>query len=145
MSSIRTNLRRAILASAFLLGLIVPCRADESILKSRVFSPVPVAQRSESGNADAIRQIRLDGDWDVADTGKDTVGESLAEAGELTWTPLKMPGSIQNALFEAGKIENPLGGRQQQASPVDLVARLVSPQALLDSWGMEEPTDSTAV
>lgn len=115
MPTPRTNLALAILALAPFLGLICPCGAAEpaapspavEIVQSRVFSPVPVSPRSESGSPDEIRQIRLDGNWEVADTGKDTVGESLAEAGELTWTPLKVPGSIQNALFEAGKIENP--------------------------------------
>ncbi|MFI5385151.1 MAG: glycosyl hydrolase 2 galactose-binding domain-containing protein [Fimbriimonadales bacterium] len=69
----------------------------ESIAKSRVYTTVPVSRRSN--------EINLNGTWELAEATGPTV--DLDNERGLDWTPVQMPNSIQNALFQAGRVPNP--------------------------------------
>ncbi len=77
----------------------------ERIATTRVYSTIPVAERTQTGPASAVRQFRLDGDWELAEARKPF--SDPAETADFEWIHVTMPNSIQYALFEAGKIDNP--------------------------------------
>jgi len=79
--------------------------AVEQVGKMRVYSTVPVSERKRAGSASAIRQFDLDGEWEMAEATKPFADP--ADAAGFDWMKVRMPNSIQAALFEAGKIENP--------------------------------------
>ncbi len=73
--------------------------------RSRSYSVIPVAERSENPDA-AGNQIKLDGDWELAEAAP---GQSL-DLGSVEpekWITVKMPNTIQYSLFQAGKTSNP--------------------------------------
>lgn len=70
---------------------------------SRVYTSIPVANRRGSG------ELRLDGDWELAQTGSAfSVTPSTPADGE--WATVAMPNTIQYALYLAGKTPNPWWG-----------------------------------
>lgn len=70
---------------------------------TRAYSTIPVSIRDSRPSA--YGQLTLDGSWELAEATSPIVDR--ADATDLDWTPVTMPNSIQNALFESGKIENP--------------------------------------
>lgn len=79
--------------------------AVQQLARTRVYTMLPVAARRESGSPRDVRQFRLDGQWELAEATQSTADPD--DAVSLAWIPVRMPNSIQNALFEAGRIENP--------------------------------------
>lgn len=73
--------------------------AIDQIEKYKVYTVVPVSER------DSACQIRLDGEWELAEAKQPTIDAD--ETAAFEWTRVAMPASIQYALFRAGKIENP--------------------------------------
>lgn len=67
---------------------------------SRVYDVVPVAHR------DGGSEIALDGEWDLAEAQREMRSDKLDLLG-LTWKPVKMPNTIQHALFQADAAPNP--------------------------------------
>lgn len=74
--------------------------------KSRVYDLIPAAPRAEGEPPGAGRQITLSGEWELAEAAGDP-SASVEEATGARWTAVPMPGTIQYALFRAGKIDNP--------------------------------------
>ncbi len=70
-----------------------------TVAGSPVFSLIPVAAREQG-------QISLDGEWELAQAPDDPAGAPGAVQG-LAWTPVHMPNTVQHALFQAGKLDNP--------------------------------------
>lgn len=76
-------------------------KAERSRLASqtRVYSTLPIASRSEGS------EILLDGAWELAEA-KGGFSPVVDDAG-ADWVGVDMPNTVQYALFESGKIENP--------------------------------------
>lgn len=72
------------------------------VVSSRVYDVLPVAPR---GN----REISLDGQWDLAQAPQALTAETGDISG-LRWKPVRMPATIQYALFQAKAIEDPWYG-----------------------------------
>jgi beta-mannosidase len=73
--------------------------SSNSVINSRVYDVLPVATRGDE-------ELSLDGQWDIAQAS----GDFDPKAGNLQglqWKQVRMPGTIQYALFQAGDIENP--------------------------------------
>jgi len=82
------------------------CKASSGtdlLATSRVSDVVPVAYR------EGASQLVLDGDWDLAEAEGEIHSDQPDWAG-LAWKPVKMPNTIQYALFEAGAAVNPWHG-----------------------------------
>ncbi len=82
------------------------------LIKTRVYDLVPVAARAEVGDAQAAgrvaQQITLtgQGDWELAAAATD-LSPSPGDLSGLPWTRVKLPNTVQHALFQAGKVPNP--------------------------------------
>ena len=84
----------------------------EDWIKSCVYDLVPVAVRTEVGDPNAggsiDRQITLTGqaEWELAAAGSD-LSLTPDHLSERDWTRVKLPNTVQHALFQAGKTSNP--------------------------------------
>ena len=67
---------------------------------SRVYDVVPVAYRQPGA------EITFDGEWDLAEAKREMRSDKL-DVGGLTWRRVRMPNTIQHALFEVGAVPNP--------------------------------------
>jgi len=66
---------------------------------ARVYELVPVSLRAKG-------ELSLDGEWELAEAKSD-VSTELDDLQGLEWTRIRIPNTIQHALFLAGKIANP--------------------------------------
>lgn len=72
------------------------------VSRMRVYDSTPVAARSEkSGN-----EMSLNGDWEVAQAPNGSAFEAV-DSSLLEWKRVKLPNTIQYALFQSGFIDNP--------------------------------------
>jgi len=80
--------------------------------KSCVYELTPVAPRTELGDPNAGgsvgRQITLTGqaEWELAAARSDLT-LTPGDMSKLEWTRVKLPNTVQHALFQAGKTSNP--------------------------------------
>lgn len=72
------------------------------VAQTRVYDVLPVAQRGD-------RELSLDGEWEIAEAKKELNSETV-DIVALEWKQVRMPATIQYALFQAGAIENPWYG-----------------------------------
>ena len=77
----------------------------ERLLEKRGYDMLPVSQRSESGNPKSVRQIDLGGEWELAEAPAE-ISLGLDNVDKLDWTRVKMPASIHQALYKAGKADS---------------------------------------
>lgn len=80
----------------------VASTTSDFISNSLVYDVLPVAQRG--GN-----EISLDGSWDLAQATRELSSETV-DIADLKWTQVRMPATIQYALFQAKAVENPWYG-----------------------------------
>lgn len=74
---------------------------------AQIYELFPVTARSRvATGGPAVGEIVLDGDWDLAEASEASTIMAPDEE-KLSWQGVKMPNTIQHALFEAGKIDNP--------------------------------------
>jgi beta-mannosidase len=77
-----------------------PPSGTDLLATSRVSDVVPVAHREEAN------QIVLDGEWELAEANGEIHSDKPDWAG-LAWKRVKMPNTLQHALFEANAAPNP--------------------------------------
>jgi len=99
---------RAILTS----GPDVAAIRSARLLKSRVYDLTPMAARVEAAGKDGAgriaQQVTLTGqaDWELAEAAAD-VSPQPGDLSRLAWTKVRLPGTVQLVLFQAGKTPNP--------------------------------------
>ena len=72
-----------------------------------MYDVLPVCARAEQdGDAKNARQLTLGGEWELAEAPADSSGHAI-DMASLHWTRIQVPSTIQYALFQAGKVENP--------------------------------------
>jgi beta-mannosidase len=67
---------------------------------SSVYDLLPVCARAKG------EELSLDGEWELAQA-EGELSREVSDVQGLPWTRVRMPNTVQHALFEAGKIENP--------------------------------------
>jgi beta-mannosidase len=71
------------------------------------YDVLPVSARAEkAADAKDVRQVTLGGEWELAEAPAGSSSKTGA-VSSLQWTHIQVPGTIQYALFQAGKADNP--------------------------------------
>src|ERR1022692_207737 len=72
----------------------------DDLAKWSIYSPMPAAQR------DQTNELSLNGEWELAEA-KDTFSAAPPDLSRLEWKRVRLPATVQYALFRAGAVPNP--------------------------------------
>ena len=75
----------------------------DDLAKWSIYSPLPAAQR------DQTNELSLNGEWELAEA-KDTFSAAPPDLSRLEWKRVRLPATVQYALFRAGAVPNPWYG-----------------------------------